>query len=221
LIGAGLALAALPSRAAEFAGKLGPFVRRVPPAPAPEIAFKAADGRDLALADFRGRVAVVNFWATWCAPCVEEMPALDRLHASLAPEGIEVVAISVDRGGMRLVGPFFETHGLRALPVYLDQTGASMRAFGVRGLPTTIVVDRQGRDAGRLEGAAEWGLAPRQTPAARTRRYPPLLTAILAVFGAVSGGRGTRMASTPLSNAASTWAGSASKGNAKRRKYVP
>ncbi|MFY7782385.1 MAG: TlpA family protein disulfide reductase, partial [Tagaea sp.] len=64
--------------------------------------------------------------------------------------------ISVDRGGLRQVAPFFETHGLKNLPVYLDPSGASMRAFAVRGLPTTIVIDRQGRDAGRLEGAAHW-----------------------------------------------------------------
>jgi thiol-disulfide isomerase/thioredoxin len=88
------------------------------------------------------------------------MPALDRLHAALAPEGIEVAAISVDRGGLRQVAPFFEVHGLKHLPVYLDPTGASMRAFAVRGLPTTIVIDRQGRDAGRLEGAAHWDSEP-------------------------------------------------------------
>lgn len=140
----------------EFRGALGPFKRLAPPAPAPEIAFRNADGRDLTLADFRGKVSVVNFWATWCAPCVEEMPALDRLHAALKPEGIEVVAISVDRGGLRQVAPFFASHDLRSLPVYLDPAGGSMRAFAVRGLPTTVVVDGEGRERGRLEGAAAW-----------------------------------------------------------------
>jgi thiol-disulfide isomerase/thioredoxin len=144
----------------EFRGQLGAFVPRRPPLEAPAIAFRAAEGKELTLADFRGRTLVVNFWATWCAPCVEEMPALDRLHASLASEGIEVAAISVDRGGLRQVAPFFEVNALKHLPVYLDPTGASMRAFGVRGLPTTIAIDRQGRDAGRLEGAAHWDSEP-------------------------------------------------------------
>ncbi len=144
------------AQAPEFRGTLGPFQRAPRPVPAPEATFQTADGQRLALADFRGKVAVVNFWATWCAPCVEEMPALDRLHASLSPERIEVVAISVDRGGARQVAPFFAAHGLRHLPVYLDPTGASMRAFAVRGLPTTVVVDADGYERGRLEGAAAW-----------------------------------------------------------------
>jgi thiol-disulfide isomerase/thioredoxin len=140
----------------EFRGTLGPFKRLADPVPAPAIAFRDAENRELTLADFRGRLAVVNFWATWCVPCVEEMPALDRLHAALKGEGIEVVAISVDRGGLRQVAPFFATHDLSRLPVYLDPTGASMRAFAVRGLPTTIVIDADGRERGRLEGAAAW-----------------------------------------------------------------
>lgn len=153
---------AAPARAQvpEFRGQLGPFVPRRPPVDAPAISFRDAAGKELALADFRGRALVVNFWATWCAPCVEEMPALDRLHAALSADGIEVAAISVDRGGLRQVAPFFEVNGLKHLPVYLDPTGASMRAFAVRGLPTTIVIDRQGRDAGRLEGAAHWDSEP-------------------------------------------------------------
>jgi thiol-disulfide isomerase/thioredoxin len=140
----------------EFRGQIGRFVPRLPPVAAQAISFRTAEGQELGLGDFAGRVAVVNFWATWCAPCVEEMPALDRLHAALAPEGIEVVAISVDRGGLRQAAPFFEVNGLKNLPVYLDPSGASMRALGVRGLPTTIVIDRHGREAGRLEGAAHW-----------------------------------------------------------------
>ncbi len=146
----------------EFRGTLGPFRRLADPVPAPEIAFRDAEGRDLSFADFRGRLLVVNFWATWCVPCVEEMPALDRLHAAVKPEGIEVVAISVDRGGLKQVAPFFAAHGLSRLPIYLDPTGASMRAFAVRGLPTTIVVDGDGRERGRLEGAAVWDSAAAQ-----------------------------------------------------------
>jgi thiol-disulfide isomerase/thioredoxin len=144
------------AKAPAFKGQMGPFRALDNPVPAPEIAFKDAADRALTLADFRGRLVVLNFWATWCAPCVEEMPALERLHAAVSGEGIEVVALSVDRGGMRQVGPFFEAHALKSLPVYLDPPGASMRAFALRGLPTTVVIDPQGRETGRLEGAAAW-----------------------------------------------------------------
>lgn len=139
-----------------FGGKLGPFKFAPEPVPAAEIAFQDADGKPLSLADFRGRVVVLNYWATWCAPCVEEMPSLDRLQANLGPRGISVVAISVDRGGMRQVAPFFAANTLANLAVYLDPQGASMRVLHVRGLPTTIVIDPQGRERGRLEGAAAW-----------------------------------------------------------------
>ncbi|MBI3506341.1 MAG: TlpA family protein disulfide reductase [Proteobacteria bacterium] len=145
----------------EFRGSMGPFRRLPEPVMAPEIAFRDAGGRELTLADFRGRVLAVNFWATWCAPCVEEMPALDRLHAAQSADQVEVVAISLDRGGLRQVAPFFTTHDLH-LPVYLDPVGASARAFSVRGLPTTVVIDPDGREFGRLEGAAAW-----DSPAAR------------------------------------------------------
>jgi thiol-disulfide isomerase/thioredoxin len=141
---------------AGFAGKMGPYRAVDTPSPAPAIAFRDAEGTELTLADFRGRVLAVNFWATWCAPCVEEMPALDRLQASLSTKGVAVLAISVDRGGLRQVAPFFAVNELKNLPVYLDPSGNSMRAFAVRGLPTTIVIDAEGRERGRLEGAAAW-----------------------------------------------------------------
>lgn len=127
-----------------------------PPRPTPDTAAETLDGTAVALPDLRGRVAVVNFWATWCAPCVEEMPALDRLAASLDPDEAVVVAVSNDRGGAKVVRPFLERLGVDALEVWLDAKGALGRAAGLRGLPTTFVVDREGRMVGRLEGAAEW-----------------------------------------------------------------
>ncbi|MBI1245998.1 MAG: redoxin domain-containing protein [Alphaproteobacteria bacterium] len=144
------------ARAPQFRGAMGPFQTLDRPVPAPAIAFKDAEDEAHTLADFKGRLVVLNFWATWCAPCVEEMPSLDRLQATVVDEGMAVVAISLDRAGMRQVAPFFAMHDLRKLPVYLDPTGASMRAFKIRGLPTTIVIDAEGRETGRLEGAATW-----------------------------------------------------------------
>ena len=124
--------------------------------PAPDIAFTAGDGSALALKDFAGKVVLLNLWATWCAPCVREMPTLDRLQAELGGPRFEVIALSSDRAGAPVVEPFYREHGLRHLRVYLDPSGEATRALGVRGLPTTLLIDAQGREIGRLEGTAEW-----------------------------------------------------------------
>ena len=140
----------------EFKGALGPFVVHPAPAPAPEIAFTGGDGKALTLADFRGRIVLLNLWATWCGPCVEEMPALDRLQARLGGPDFAVVALSVDRQGRSLVEPFLAKLGVGNLTMYLDTGNAAMRALKIRGLPTTVLFDREGREVGRIEGAAAW-----------------------------------------------------------------
>lgn len=142
-----------------FRGVLEPFTPSDQPQAAPDVAFTDATGRKLSLADFRGKVVLLNFWATWCVPCVEEMPSLDRLQAKLGSDRFTVVAISVDRQGLDVVEPFLAKTAVHNLATYLDPSGASMRAFGVRGLPTTFVIDRNGHDAGRLEGMAHWDSA--------------------------------------------------------------
>ncbi len=125
--------------------------------PIPEgLTFLDAEGRETRFDAFRGRGLVVNFWATWCPPCVAEMPSLDRAQAFLAPEGIVVLALSSDRGGRAQVEPFYARTRLRELGIWLDPRGATGRALGVRGLPTTILLDRAGREVARLEGEAEW-----------------------------------------------------------------
>jgi thiol-disulfide isomerase/thioredoxin len=144
------------SRPPAFRGSMETFHPSSPPKPAADISFTDAAGRKLTLADFRGRVVLLNFWATWCVPCVEEMPSLDRLQAKLSGRSFAVVAISVDRQGLDLVRPFLARTQIQNLDTYLDPPGASMRAFGVRGLPTTLVIDQEGREAGRIEGMARW-----------------------------------------------------------------
>ncbi len=129
-------------------------------ASAPDISFSDAAGNPVALANFRGRVVLLNLWATWCAPCVHELPSLDRLEALRGGAGFQVVALSLDRGGAAAVTPFFESHGIGHLPVYLDARGGALRAFRARGLPTTVLIDRDGREVGRFEGAAEWDSPP-------------------------------------------------------------
>jgi len=144
----------------------GPFAENFtfsdPAVPAPSVAFEALDGGETSLADFKGQVVLVNFWATWCAPCVREMPDLERLHLALAEEGFAVLAVSQDRAGAVAVAPFLARLGLQRLPVYLDPRGNLARAFAIKGLPTTFVIDRQGRVVAGLVGPADW-----DTPEAR------------------------------------------------------
>lgn len=138
----------------------GPFAENFtfsdPPVPAPSVAFETLDGAALDLGEFKGEVVLVNFWATWCAPCVREMPGLERLHQALKDEGFLVAAVSEDRGGAAKVTPFLDRLGLDALPVFLDRKGALARAFAVRGLPTTFLIDRNGGVVAGLTGPAEW-----------------------------------------------------------------
>ena len=126
------------------------------PEAAPTTPFTRADGQQTTLAAFQGRVVLLNFWATWCAPCIREMPSLARLQAKLKDEGLEVVAVSEDFAGLDLVGPFFERLKLDNLTIYLDSDNALGKEFGIAGLPTTLLIDRAGRVVGGLEGPAEW-----------------------------------------------------------------
>ena len=122
----------------------------------PELRFEAADGAAAALSDFRGRVVLLNVWATWCAPCRKEMPALDRLQAEIGGADFQVVALSIDRGGRDAVQSFFDEIGIKNLRVYLDQGSEVMGTLGVVGLPTTVLLDRDGREVQRWVGPAEW-----------------------------------------------------------------
>jgi thiol-disulfide isomerase/thioredoxin len=138
----------------------GPFAENFtfsdPPVPAPSAGFQALHGGPATLADFRRQVVLVNFWATWCAPCVAEMPALERLHQALAGEGFTVLAISQDRGGSAVVAPFLNRLDLQQLPIYLDSKGVLARAFALKGLPTSFLIDRDGRVLAGLVGPAAW-----------------------------------------------------------------
>ena len=137
-----------------LAGSFADFTVNAAPSPAPEVGF-TLDGKLMSLADFRGRVVLINFWATWCGPCVAEMPSLDRLEAELGGQDFTVITVSEDRNPA-VIAPFYEKHALTHLGRYHDPQGALSRAFGIRGLPTTVLIDRQGREAGRIEGPADW-----------------------------------------------------------------
>ncbi len=124
--------------------------------PVPNARFFAGDGTERTLKDYRGKGIVLNFWATWCAPCVREMPQLDRLSALVKGNGIDVLTVSEDRKGMQLAPKFYEKNNLRDLPVLIDDKSGLSRALSVQGLPTTVLIDENGVEIGRVLGIAEW-----------------------------------------------------------------
>ncbi len=126
------------------------------PRPLPELRFAYADGRPMTLANFRGKVVLLNLWATWCGPCREEMPALDRLQAKLGGPEFEVVALSIDQGGVPVIQDFYQELGLKALGIYSDPAMRAPSQLNVLGIPTTLMIDREGRELGRYIGPAEW-----------------------------------------------------------------
>ena len=134
----------------------GNFILFDPPVPAPQQGFTDLAGAPTSLGSFEGQVLLVNFWATWCAPCIREMPELDELHAELSGEGLKVMALSNDRAGARVVEPFVAELGLPHLPIFLDPKGEVAQAFDVRSLPATFLIDRDGRVVGGMTGIAPW-----------------------------------------------------------------
>ena len=135
--------------------RLGEFIPASPLLPAPAISFVDLAGNTVSLSEFTGKIVLVNLWATWCAPCVREMPSLERVQSRLGDK-IAVVAISEDHGGSKIVEPFIDKLELKSVKIYLDPKSTVERAFKVQGLPTSFLIDREGRVLGRVEGAAEW-----------------------------------------------------------------
>jgi thiol-disulfide isomerase/thioredoxin len=141
------------------------------PEPLPDSRFEDGMRNSVKLSDFRGRIVLLNIWATWCAPCREEMPTLDRLQAILGGPDFEVVALSVDRNGLEPVKRFLSGMGIENLRIYLDTNSVAVVDSGILlgipistsesklsvfGIPTTLLIDRDGRELGRLIGPAEW-----------------------------------------------------------------
>ena len=154
----GFGLFATAAGAAEFPldgemRKFTPWTERKPVALAE---FLDENGKPVTLEAFRGKVVLLNLWATWCVPCREEMPALDRLQAQRGGEGFQVVAVAQERGGREKVDRFLSEIGAKGIVPYLDSSMKSARAWTAIGLPTTLLIDRQGREVGRLVGGADW-----------------------------------------------------------------
>jgi len=132
------------------------FVRWHTPRALPAVAFTDESGRATAFEQFRGRVVLLNVWATWCVPCREEMPTLDRLQAQLGGPDFEVVALSIDQGGVAEVRKFYQEVGIKHLRIYNDPTADATARLNILGIPATLLIDRAGREVGRALGPAEW-----------------------------------------------------------------
>jgi peroxiredoxin len=127
-----------------------------PVRPAKNFQVTTPEDRPLSLADFRGKVVLLNFWATWCKPCEEEMPGMERLYRRYKDRGLVVLAVASDAEGARAVTPFVKRLHL-SFPVGLDPTMSAAALYGVWALPSTFVIDRQGNRAFFANGARDWG----------------------------------------------------------------
>jgi thiol-disulfide isomerase/thioredoxin len=158
--GASLAFALLCAPALAFgqADIHGQLIETKPAKPVPALTLTdLAQEQPTSLATYKGKPLIVNLWATWCGPCVTEMPSLAKLAADLKDQGVAVVAISEDRGGKFVVDPFLKEHGLTGLPVYLDKTMSTGKALKEATiLPMTILIDAGGNEIGRVKGDRDW-----------------------------------------------------------------
>jgi thiol-disulfide isomerase/thioredoxin len=124
------------------------------------LSFLSEAGKPLTLASFKGKAVLLNIWATWCPPCRKEMPSLDRLQSIKQSQNFEVVALSIDGGGIDQVRPFFKEIGIKNLKMYFDKPGTSMSALKILGLPTTLLIGADGHELARWVGPKEWDSAP-------------------------------------------------------------
>tara|TARA_B100001175_G_scaffold7621_1_gene6045 strand:- start:358 stop:933 length:576 start_codon:yes stop_codon:yes gene_type:complete len=123
---------------------------------APKTIFFDTGGKELTLNDFKGRLTLVNFWATWCAPCRKEMPSLEVLSNQIGGDTFQVVTIATMRSSEEAVKKFFNDNNIIDLPKFRDPKGYLARASGVAALPLTILLDRNGNEISRLIGDADW-----------------------------------------------------------------
>ena len=138
-------------------GDMQKLVATVDPIPLPDARLIDEADRPQDLAAYRGKVILVNFWATWCAPCRREMPSLDRLQAAM-PE-IAVVPVATGRNAVPGIERFFAEAGVTGLPILRDPTSTLARGMGVMGLPVTVILNPEGQEVARLIGDAEWDSA--------------------------------------------------------------
>jgi len=149
------ALLVAPDAGAQDPAKSLALVRPKPALPAKEFLVATPDNRQLRLSEFKGKVVFLNFWATWCKPCEEEMPSMERLHRKFKDQGLVVLALSEDAGGAAAVMPFLKKHNL-TFPVGLDPKMSVATLYGVWALPSTFIIDKRGNRAMFANGPREW-----------------------------------------------------------------
>lgn len=124
--------------------------------PAPEVSVASvANDSILKLSSLKGKVVLLNFWATWCPPCREEIPSMMKLNKFMTGKQFQMVAISIDEGGKKAIDSFFKESGF-SLPTYLDPTGESARAYGITGVPESFIIDKNGVLVKKVVGGLEW-----------------------------------------------------------------
>ncbi len=123
--------------------------------PAPDFKLMALDGREVALSDYRGKVVLLNFWATWCSPCKEEIPSLNALYTMLHKEGLEILAVSEDNRGLDAVKPFVDRYNI-IFPVLLDPSRKVGTLYSIGGVPETFLIDRNGIVRYKFVGPKNW-----------------------------------------------------------------
>jgi thiol-disulfide isomerase/thioredoxin len=132
------------------------FLMHETPEPGVVLRFEDGQAQPRSLADFHGKIVLLNIWATWCPPCIKEIPALDRLVGALSGADVVVVAVSIDRKGIDAVRKAFVDLDVQRLAPYIDRSGQALRSLRAMGLPTSLLIDREGREFGRAVGPAAW-----------------------------------------------------------------
>lgn len=123
--------------------------------PAPDFTFPGLDGKNTSLSDYKGKVVLVNIWATWCPPCVEEMPSMQKLYNEFNGKNFEILAVSIDAAGVDAVAPFMKKHKL-FFPALMDPKGTIKSMYGVTGIPESFIIDKQGVLVGKIIGPRDW-----------------------------------------------------------------
>ena len=138
------------------AGDMRKLTLHSAPIPLANVGFINQDGSDMTLADYNGKYVLVNFWATWCAPCRKEMPQLSALQSELGGDRFQVVTIATGRNARPAMEAFFKEIGVDNLPLHTDPSQALAQSLDVLGLPNSVIIDPDGNEIGRLRGEADW-----------------------------------------------------------------
>jgi peroxiredoxin len=123
--------------------------------PAPDFTFPGLDGKMVSLSDYKGKVVLVNIWATWCPPCVSEMPSMEKLYNKFKRENFEILAVSIDEPGPKAVAPFMEKTSL-TFPALIDSKGAIKPVYRITAIPESFIIDKQGLLIKKIVGPVDW-----------------------------------------------------------------